>query len=224
MRPGGASIYHQDWTIERRAEKFGRALSLAWALPNSRRRVTLDLRARSHGSRKALAAAFRLIDIAGLRIGSREYARENGTYGLTTLEDRHAHVLGSQLRLRLLGKGGTQWNLSVDDPDLACALSPMLKQHDEAALLAYPNARSLRRGSAVQEGWQQLSATSVNEYVRDIAGEDFSAKDLRTWRARSSLRRSCRGPRRGGRPRGFDGRSCERQSKAPRTSSQTLRP
>lgn len=172
-------IYHADWTLERRAEKFERALSLAWALPTSRRRVTLDLRARRHGPEKALAAAFRLIDIAGLRIGSREYARENGTYGLTTLEVRHARIVGSQLRLHFIGKGGKQWDLSVDDPDLARALSPMLKRVDEAALLAYP-PEPAARGSA---DWQRLSATAVNDYVRDVAGDDFSAKDLRTWRA-----------------------------------------
>lgn len=176
-------IYHGDWTTERRAEKFERALSLAWALPTSRRRVTLDLRAREHGPRKAMAAAFRLIDIAGLRIGNREYARENGTYGVTTLEVRHARIKGSQVHLCFVGKGGKQWDLSVDDHDLARALSPMLKQDADAELLAYPPARTQATASAKAESWQQLSAAAVNDYIRDVTGHDFSAKDLRTWRA-----------------------------------------
>ena len=174
-------IYHPDWTSERRAEKFERALALAWALPSSRRRVTLDLRGRRNGPRKALAAAFRLIDLAGLRIGNREYARENGTYGITTLEVRHAHVTGARLLLCFVGKGGKQWDLDVEDSDLARVLSPMLKRSSGAPLLAYPTAPP--GPSRRYDDWQQLSATAVNDYIRDVAGEDFSAKDLRTWRA-----------------------------------------
>ncbi|WP_209323695.1 DNA topoisomerase IB [Brevibacterium renqingii] len=174
-------IYHPDWTSERRAEKFERALALAWTLPSSRRRVTLDLRARRNGAGKALAAAFRLIDIAGLRIGNREYARENGTYGITTLEVRHARVTGAELHLCFVGKGGKQWDLVVDDSDLARVLSPMLKRSSDAPLLAYATGQAA--AGRRFDDWQQLSAPAVNDYIRDVAGEDFSAKDLRTWRA-----------------------------------------
>ncbi|WP_309131465.1 DNA topoisomerase IB [Brevibacterium sp.] len=166
-------IYHPDWIAERQAEKFERSLSLAWALPNARRRVTLDLRSRGGTGRRAVAAAFRILDTTGMRIGSREYARVNGTYGVSTLEIQHASVSGSALSLQFTGKGGQEWAVSLEDSDLAKAVRPMLRREPTQQLLA------AKEGGA----WRRLTAEAVNDYIRDVAGDGFTAKDLRTWRA-----------------------------------------
>ncbi|RBP65458.1 DNA topoisomerase-1 [Brevibacterium sanguinis] len=164
-------IYHPDWVAERQAEKFDRSLSLGWALPNARRKVTLDLRSRGTTARRAQAMAFRILDSTGMRIGSREYARTNGTYGVSTLEVHHARVHGSALSLQFTGKGGQEWTVSLEDSDLAKALRPMLGRAPAEQLL----------GARDDHGtWRNLGAEAINDYIRTVTGDDFTAKDLRT--------------------------------------------
>ncbi len=167
-------IYHPDWVAERQAEKFDRSLALGWTLPNARRRVTLDLRSRGSTPRRARAAAFRILDTTGMRIGSREYARVNGTYGVSTLEIHHASVRGSSLSLQFTGKGGQEWAVTLDDTDLAKALRPMLRRDPTEQLLSARDENGT---------WRSLSSEAINDYIRDVAGDAFTAKDLRTWRA-----------------------------------------
>jgi DNA topoisomerase-1 len=168
--------YHPDWRAARDADKFARMLEFGRVLPKVRRRVQRDL-ARRVGDKPSresvLAALVRLLDTTLMRIGNDEYARTNGSYGLTTLRNRHANVKGSSLRLRFKGKHGKVHDVSVDDPRVArivrrCQAMPgqeLFEYVDEEG-----QARSV--GSA-----------EVNEYLREAAGEGFSAKDFRTWHA-----------------------------------------
>ncbi|RQP22815.1 DNA topoisomerase IB [Piscinibacter terrae] len=168
--------YHPEWRMARDADKFARMLDFGRALPKLRRRVQRDLQRHvgEQPSRESvLAALVRLLDTTLVRIGNDEYARTNGSYGLTTLRNRHANVKGNSLRLRFRGKHGKVHDVSVDDPRVArivrrCQAMPgqeLFEYVDEAG-----QARCV--GSA-----------DVNEYLREAAGDGFSAKDFRTWHA-----------------------------------------
>lgn len=168
--------YHPDWRLARDADKFARMLEFAAALPRIRRRVQRELAhpiAQHPRREQVLAALVRLLDTTLVRIGNEEYARANGSYGLTTLKNRHAAVRGDTLRLRFRGKHGIVHDVSLDDPRVArivrrCQAMPgqeLFEYEDEAG-----NVRS-------------VGSSDVNDYLRDAGGADFTAKDFRTWHA-----------------------------------------
>ncbi len=168
--------YHPGWRTARDENKFQRMRAFGAALPRIRRRVARDLAQAAHGppGRAAvLAALVRLLDTTLVRVGNDEYARDNGSYGLTTLRSRHAAVRGSTLRLRFRGKSGVLHEVALDDPRVAglvrrCQSMPgqeLFRYEDEAG------------------GSHCVDSADVNGYLREIAGEDFSAKDFRTWHA-----------------------------------------
>jgi DNA topoisomerase-1 len=167
--------YHPEWRAARDAGKFVHMLDFGRALPRIRRRVAADLAAAQGAPRRqgVLAALVRLLDTTLVRVGNDEYARQNGSYGLTTLRDRHAQVQGSVLQLRFRGKSGVMHEVGVNDPRVA---------------------RIVRRCQALpgQELFQyqdddgevrSLGSADVNEYLRECAGIDLTAKDFRTWHA-----------------------------------------
>jgi len=168
--------YHADWRLARDADKFAAMLAFGAVLPRIRRRVREDLH-RPIGERPTrvvvLAALVRLLDTTLLRIGNDEYARSNRSYGLTTLRNRHAAVVGHTLRLRFRGKSGVEHDLVLEDPRLArivrrCQAMPgqdLFEYADE-------NGEVRCIGSA-----------DVNDYLREVSGADFTAKDFRTWHA-----------------------------------------
>jgi DNA topoisomerase-1 len=170
--------YHAEWRAARDADKFEHMLAFGAALPKIRARVAHDL-AQPVGPRPSrasvLATLVRLLDTTLVRVGNDEYARTNGSFGLTTLRNRHAKVAGSTLRLRFRGKSGVLQEVSVDDPRVA---------------------RVVRRCQAMpgQELFQYegedgavrfVGSADVNDYLRDASGADFTAKDFRTWHATS---------------------------------------
>jgi DNA topoisomerase-1 len=165
-------LYHPSWRERQDARKFARSLELARRLPAVRRTVTQDLRGDRGPRRQALAAAIRLVDRAGLRVGSRRYARENGSFGATTLTRAHVTVDGDRVTLDFPGKSGMQWSVELVDADLARFLAPRAGRRSRRAALGYDEGR----------GFQPLGAAGVNGYLRQIAGLGVSAKDLRTWR------------------------------------------
>ncbi|WP_026554579.1 DNA topoisomerase IB [Arthrobacter sp. 35W] len=165
-------IYHQAWTEAQAKEKFIRAAELGARLPQVRRRVARHLRESTSPRTRTLAAALRLMDLGALRIGSEEYAAENGSFGLSTLESRHASVSGTEVHLSFPGKSGQPWDLRLDDKLLADFLKPLAAQSGRSALLAYK----------VGEAWQSVDAQAVNEYISRVAGAGCSAKDFRTWK------------------------------------------
>jgi len=166
-------LYNPAWRARQEARKFDRALALAERLPAVRRAVTRDLRGQRGARIQALAAAVRLVDRAGVRVGSRRYARENGTFGVTTIQRRHVKILdGGRASFDFPGKSGSRWRFELKDPDLVAYLESL------------PRGRTSRRALGYDDDgtFQPIGASAVNAYLREIAGMDSSAKDLRTWR------------------------------------------
>jgi DNA topoisomerase-1 len=163
-------IYHPTWREQKDRVKFDRALSLAESLPAARRRVTIDLRSGAPTKDRALAAAFRMLDVGRLRVGSERYAEENGSHGLSTLRGRHAHVSGDTISLTFPAKSGQEWESALTDPDLASVIRGLKRRGPDAHLLAY------REGSR----WHPITAEDINAYVREQTGGAFTAKDFRT--------------------------------------------
>jgi DNA topoisomerase-1 len=118
-----------------------------------------------------LAALVAIMDTTGIRVGNEEYAQSNGSYGLTTLRSRHAQVHGSHVRLRFRGKTGREHSIALDDPRLA-RIVKRCRDLPGQELFSY-----VGDDGAVSS----LTSDDVNEYIRSIAGDDFSAKDFRTW-------------------------------------------
>lgn len=164
-------IYHPRWREVRNESKFHRMLVFGEALPTLRERVEGDLRRRSLSREKVLAAVARLLETTLIRVGNREYARNNGHFGLTTLRDKHVAVAGSTVRFTFEGKSGKQHEIDLRDRRLA----RIVKQCREVPgydLFQYYDESGARHG---------VASGDVNEYLREATGLDFTAKDFRTW-------------------------------------------
>ena len=163
--------YHLRWTALRDANKFSRLIGFCGALPKLRRRVARDLRGRELTHEKVVATIVKLMEATLIRVGNEEYARQNGSYGLTTLRDRHAKVRGSTVRLMFRGKSGKEVAAEVSDRRVA----RVVKQCQELPgqdLFAYVDVTGERR---------TVTSQDVNDYLRETTGEDYTAKDFRTW-------------------------------------------
>ena len=163
--------YHDRWREVRDENKFDRLAQFAKALPNIRRRVAQDLKLPGLPRRKVLATIVRLLEGTFIRIGNEEYARENKSFGLTTLKNRHVKVRGAQMRFRFRGKSGIQQEVDITDRRLAKVV---------AECQDLPG-QDLFQYLDVDGNVQDVTSQDVNEYLRQIAGEDFTAKDFRTW-------------------------------------------
>jgi DNA topoisomerase-1 len=166
-------LYHPTWRQRNDRKKFQRMLLLAETLPAARRQVRRHLRDRTMTKRRVLAAAFRMLDAGGLRIGSSRYEEENGSYGLTTLHGEHATVSGDTVRLTFPAKSHKIWDSTIDDPDLAVVVRKLKQRGDDARLLAYQDDAG---------AWHPITPHDVNRYVKKRTGGTFSAKDFRTLR------------------------------------------
>ena len=163
--------YHPRWRAVRDETKYDRLAAFARALPRIRRRVDRDLRRHALSRERVVASVVRLLDTTTVRVGNDEYARENDSFGLTTLRERHVDVEGDRLHMRFRGKGGKVHDVDVDDPRVARVVrrcEELPGQH----LFQY-----------VDEDGEPADVTSddVNDYLRDAAGGEFTAKDFRTW-------------------------------------------
>src|SRR6266496_2484538 len=163
--------YHDRWRELRDENKFGRLSDFAKALPNIRRRVAEDIKLAGLPRRKVLATIVRLLERTFMRIGNEEYARENKSFGLTTIKDRHVAVKGARVLFRFRGKSGRQHELDVTDRRVAKVIA---KCQD---LPGQDLFQCLEKGGEVRD----VTSQDVNDYLRQIAGEDFTAKDFRTW-------------------------------------------
>ncbi|PWC43132.1 DNA topoisomerase IB [Azospirillum sp. TSO22-1] len=163
--------YHPRWTELREGTKFGRMLEFCRALPKIRAQVEEDLSQRGLTREKVLATVVRLLETTLIRVGNETYARENRSYGLTTLRDGHAEVEGAQIRFAFKGKSGKEWEVELKDRRLA-RIVRACRDLPGDELFQY-----------VGEDGQRHAVTSgdVNDYLRAITGEDFTAKDFRTW-------------------------------------------
>lgn len=163
--------YHERWRESRDENKFDRLTQFAKALPNIRRRVVQDLKLADLPRRKVLATIVRLLERTFIRIGNEEYARENKSFGLTTLKNRHVSVKGAQVRFRFRGKSGREHEVDVTDRRVAKVIA---KCQD---LPGQDLFQYLDENGQVQN----VTSQDVNDYLRQIAGADFTAKDFRTW-------------------------------------------
>jgi len=166
-------LYHPAWRESRDAAKHERVLDLARRLPAARRQVTMDLARSGMPRERALAAAFRLLDIGFFRIGGETYAENNGSYGLATLLKRHVRIArDGEMTFAYLAKSGQSRRLVLRDKALVEPLTMMRRRRGGGEeLLAY------RRGGQ----WVDVTSADINDYVKERLGPDASAKDFRTW-------------------------------------------
>ncbi len=174
--------YHDDWSTHRSENKFDKLPAFARALPRLRARVEADLSSRGTSRDKVLATAVRLLEITLIRVGNKEYARTNRSYGLTTLHKRHLEVDGAALSFAFRGKSGVDHKVSVRDRRLATVVRA-LRDLPGQQLFKYRDAE----GSLVP-----ITSDDVNSYIREAMGEQFSAKDFRTWAGTVSAARALR--------------------------------
>jgi DNA topoisomerase-1 len=163
--------YHSLYRHVRDQTKFGRMLAFGAALPKIRARIDEDLKQPDMPRHKVLAAVVRLLDRTCMRIGNDEYKKQNESYGLTTLQDHHVRVEGNTLRFRFRGKSGQEQNITLNDPRLAKIVR---KSRD---LPGYELFQYVDEAGNVCD----VTSNDVNDYIREISGEDFTAKDFRTW-------------------------------------------
>jgi len=163
--------YHERWREVRDENKFDRLAAFAKALPKIRRRVAKDLKLRGLPREKVLATVVRLLERTFIRIGNEEYARENKSFGLTTIKNRHVSVRGPHLRFRFRGKSGRQHEVDMTDRRIAKIVSKCQDLPGQD-LFQYVSDDGEPRNVTSQD---------VNDYLREITNENFSAKDFRTW-------------------------------------------
>lgn len=163
--------YHARWTACRDEVKYGNLTAFARALPRLRAVVEADLGRRGLGRDKVVATVVRLLDRTLIRVGNRAYARDNGSFGLTTFRNRHARVEGSTLRFRFRGKSGKEWMLQVSDRRLARIVKGAQDLPGQQ-LFQYLDAEGAPRGVGSQD---------VNAYIRAASGGAFTSKHFRTW-------------------------------------------
>jgi DNA topoisomerase IB len=168
--------YHDAWRARRDAEKHERVLAIASELPDVRDQVATALRTRGLNRARVLACALRLLDLGTFRIGSEEYAEENGTYGLATLRREHVTVRGERTFFRYTAKGGIEREVEITDRPTATVVRQLLERPDTAGdeLLAY----QLDDGT-----WHDVTSDEINAYLKEVSGAEITAKDFRTWNA-----------------------------------------
>jgi DNA topoisomerase-1 len=163
--------YHPDFLAARGSVKYERLVDFAAGLPALRREVDRLMGERGLTRNKVLATIVHLLDTTFIRIGNDSYARENDSYGLSTLRDKHAQVKGATLKFQFKGKSGKIWNVRVQNRRVARIVRSCQElpgQH----LFQYLD-------EAGQQ--QRVSSTDVNAFLREVAGKDITAKDFRTW-------------------------------------------
>jgi len=163
--------YHACWRETRDENKYARLPDFARALPGIREQVRADLRKHGLPRPKVLASVVRLLETTYMRIGNETYARENESFGLTTLRDKHVKVDGATLRFRFNGKGGKEHQFAINDPKMANIVKrsrdlpgqPLFQYEDDEGDV------------------KEVESTDVNSYLHEITSQDFTAKDFRTW-------------------------------------------
>jgi DNA topoisomerase I len=163
--------YHPRWREVRDESKYGKMLMFARVLPLIRARVDADLRRHGLPRERVLAAIVRLLELTLFRVGNSEYARMNGSFGLTTLRDRHAQFQGNHILLSFRGKSGVRNESNINDPRLA-RIVKACRDLPGYELFQYLDDAGERH---------TISSTEVNAYLREITGEEITAKDFRTW-------------------------------------------
>ncbi len=164
--------YHDRWELRRAARKYEEMREFARRLPRLRRAVSRDLALEGMPRERALACAVRLLDLGFFRVGGEEYAEANESYGLATIKRRHVSLEDGEMLFDFPAKSGRRRVQSIRDPQAIAAVEAMRRRRSGPDdLLAYRENRS----------WHDVRSTDVNAYIQERIGEDFSAKDFRTW-------------------------------------------
>jgi DNA topoisomerase-1 len=164
-------LYHPEWRIWRDRQKYNRLAAFAQCLCRLRSRVQRDLRQPGLPRTKVLATVVRLLQTTLIRVGNDEYARTNNSYGLTTLRDQHAKIRGGKMRFEFKGKSGVHHAIDLCDRRLA-KIVKACQDLPGQELFQYVDDRGRQR---------KVRSNDVNAYLREVTGEDFTAKDVRTW-------------------------------------------
>ena len=163
--------YHKRWREIRDETKYGRMIAFARALPKVRKQIEADMARDGLPREKVLATIVQLLETTAIRVGNDEYAKDNGSYGLTTLRNSHAKVQGTSVRFSFRGKSGVRHAVDLRDR----RLSRIVRQCQDLPgqqLFEYVDDDGKTHA---------VDSSDVNEYIRQISGEEFSAKDFRTW-------------------------------------------
>ena len=163
--------YHERWGEVRDEAKYGRMIDFGRALPKLRARIKHDLALPGMPQEKVVAAVVRLLESSYVRVGNSEYAEENASFGLTTMRLRHVKVRGERVRFRFRGKGGKEHEVAVIDRRLAAVVRRCQELPGQELFRYLDEAGEPRT----------VESSDVNEYLRETTGEDFTAKDFRTW-------------------------------------------
>src|SRR5688572_17261993 len=175
--------YHERWRSVRDADKFERMAAFGRALPRIHRRISRDLKLPGIPREKVLATIVRLLERTLIRVGNDEYARTNNSYGLTTLLTRHVKLTGDHVRFSFRGKHGIRHEVELEAPRCVKVLRKCLELPGQE-LFGYVDANGEVR---------DVSSTDVNSYLKEIAGDEFTAKDFRTWYGTSAALESLAG-------------------------------
>jgi DNA topoisomerase I len=163
--------YHPRWHEVRDENKYNRLINFAQALPRIRRRVARDLGRKGLPREKVLAAVVKLLETTLVRVGNDEYAEANKSFGLTTMRDRHARVVGAKVRMEFSGKSGVHHEIDISEPRLA----KIVRECQELP------GQELFQYVDEQGNVHDVGSSDVNDYLREVSGDDFTAKDFRTW-------------------------------------------
>jgi DNA topoisomerase-1 len=164
-------LYHPRWREIRDQTKFDRLMDFARALPAIRMRLKRDLGRKGFCREKILATVVRLLEVSLIRVGNDEYARDNKSYGLTTMRDRHASVRGAKIKFEFRGKSGREHVVEVEDRRVA-RIVRACQDLPGQELFQYLDDAGQKH---------DVGSGDVNDYLREISGRDFTAKDFRTW-------------------------------------------
>jgi DNA topoisomerase-1 len=169
-------LYHERWQYISNLAKFARMGQFGELLPKLRRKIAAQLAGKELTQERVLAGMIALLDLTGIRIGNEEYVKENGSYGLSTLRDRHVTATPSGVELRFRAKGGFRRNVVIEDKQLADLIQKC------AALKGARLFQCIDCGEKVRP----VQSGDVNAYLQQITGQPFTAKDFRTWKASAS--------------------------------------
>lgn len=163
--------YHAKWHAVRDETKYSRMMAFGRALPGIRKRIASDLTLPGLPRNKVLATVVRLLETTLIRVGNDEYAKQNKSFGLTTMLDKHAKIRGPNVTFEFRGKSGIEHSIDVHDPQLA-RLVKRCQDLPGQEIFAYVDDAGIA---------QDVTSQDVNDYLREITGQDFTAKDFRTW-------------------------------------------
>jgi len=163
--------YHPKWTSRRSEHKYFRLLEFGKALPGARKRLAKDLRRKAYDEQKVLAICVQVMQKTLIRVGNESYAQLYGSYGLSTLRTKHAKLDGNTLKLKFIGKKGVKQEVALNDKSLAKMVKKCMEIPGQDLFQYYTEGKEHR---GVDSG-------KINNYIREITGSDFTAKDFRTW-------------------------------------------